>query len=92
MLLAIRCPPAGRRVRFAPVATDILRPMARLPGMFNLVMRAWLACVECGRLTIQALGGGNGDPDALNAFDRANKHADSVDEAGRAESDQRPGR
>ena len=66
--------------------------MARLPGMFNLVVRAWLACVEWGRLTIQALGGGNGDPDALNALDGANKYAHSLDEAGRAESDQRPGR
>ena len=60
--------------------------------MFNLVVRAWLACVEWGRLTIQALGGGNGDPDALSDLDGANKYARSIEEAVCAESDQRLGR
>ncbi len=60
--------------------------------MLNLIMRAWLACAEWGRLAIQAFGGGNGDPDALRALDQANKNAQSIDEAGGAESNQRPPR
>ncbi|WP_167756825.1 hypothetical protein [Orlajensenia leifsoniae] len=43
--------------------------------MLNWLMRTWFSSVEWGRVAIQTLGGGNGDPEALRTLDQANKKA-----------------